>query len=149
MITMQEEQFTDAVIDQMENLIMFHGAEVEDLDKADPDWGRYRQMNDIGIIRLYTARDEKKLIGYIVYMVGFHMHHKGLFYAIQDALYVRPDYRVANTARNLLIFSEFKLRELNVMVIMQYVKVEHDFSIVLERMGYRLTEKVLTKHLVH
>lgn len=45
------------------------------------------------ITKVFTLRDDNVLVGYSIFLVVPHPHHKGKVFAINDVVYVKPEYR--------------------------------------------------------
>src|SRR5699024_275904 len=59
-----------------------------------PDRERYEAVEANGMLRLYTARDDAgALVGYAVFFVQTNAHYATSLQAVQDVLFVHPDYR--------------------------------------------------------
>jgi GNAT superfamily N-acetyltransferase len=114
----------------------------------DPDWECYQRMEDGGRLKIYTARADGELIGYVAYIVNYAPHYKSSLLAVQDVLYVEPSARGAHIGRDLIAYSESALRELGVQVVYQHQKVRHPaLGTVLEGLGYEHVEKTWAKRL--
>lgn len=149
MITYQEEIVTDHLINEIDPLINSHYDEIslfKDIE-LDPDYNKYKLLSQISKLKIYTARDDGELIGYAIYMVDYNIHYKKSLQAVQDILYMRPDKRKGRIGIKLIEFSEVKLKSLGVELIHQHIKVDHDFSPVLEKRDYKWAEKILVKRI--
>jgi hypothetical protein len=100
-----------------------------------PDFDRYLQMEEGGYVRLFTARDEGKLVGYNLMMISTHPHYPGSLWAIQDTLYMAPEWRGFASIR-FIRHVDAELRAEGVKYLLRQVNVNRDFSRTLERMGY-------------
>ena len=115
-----------------------------------PNLPKYLLLEQVGALRIYTARsaDNGKLIGYAVFIVGPNLHYSDSIQALQDILYLDPDYRRGRLGIQLIRFSEVELRNEGVQVIAQHAKEAHPALIrILERTGYDRQDVVLTKRL--
>jgi hypothetical protein len=66
---------------EVQSLIEMHYEEVaqfKQAQKLDPDWEAYDRLEKTGKAWLMTARADGELVGYIVMLVGFHLHYKTL-----------------------------------------------------------------------
>lgn len=108
----------------------------------------YERMDATGILRCYTARVDGELVGYLAVIVMPALHYD-ITQAIQDVLFVVPAFRRSRIGVGLLRFAERALRDEGVNVIVQHVKVAHDFGPLLSRMGYECVEKIFWKRLDH
>ena len=130
-------------------LIEKHWEEIavnQDKIKLNPDFDKYVQMNDCGVLKVYTARDDfGKLIGYFLVMLAPHLHYQDHVFAMNDILYVDPAYRGSTVAYRLIKFVEKQLKEEGVSVLMINMKVHAPFDRFLEGLGFSNTERVYTK----
>jgi GNAT superfamily N-acetyltransferase len=127
------------VSEDIKDLIKLHYEEIavnKDVIPLDPDWDRYKQLDDKGLILTVTARDDGKLIGYAIFFVTTHLHYKSTYYANNDLLYLHPDYRKGLIGVRLITLSEKYLKEKGVTKIMWHIKFNKDFSRLLHHLGY-------------
>jgi hypothetical protein len=96
---------------------------------------------------MVTARDEGQLIGYVATIVAPHLHYKDHLMANNDVLFMHPDHRHGRTFTTMLKFTEDYLRDLGVVNFYVHMKVSHDFSSLLERLGYTEIERNFEKQL--
>ena len=61
--------------------------------EADPDFERYRRMDAAGLVMCITAREDRRLVGYVVYIVTHATHHKTILCAMGDAIYTDAEHR--------------------------------------------------------
>lgn len=141
MVTFQQETLY-AVIDEIPPLIQTHYDEVtlhKNTMKLAIDWDRYAELERMGKLFIYTARDESKLIGYCAFFVERHIHYKDNDVALNDALFLQQHYRggeIGGTADQLLDFCEHQLTQNGPVKIVFHVKFSRDFRPLLHRRGY-------------
>ncbi len=140
-VTFQRENFA-AVIDEALPLLGQHYAEVGhnsdvplNIDKA-----KYEHADLLGILRVYTARKKDALIGYLAFFLTKHQQHMGRIVAIQDALYVMPVHR--GFGSDLVQFANDQLQGESIDFVWHSVKKSHDFSPMLERIGFKHIESL-------
>lgn len=115
--------------------------------KLEPDFDLYFKMEDMGILRVFTAReDDGDLIGYCVFFVKHNMHYKSSLNALQDVLFIRPDKR-GMFAPKFILWCDRQLKADGVQLVCQHLKAAHDFSPLLERLGYEFMDKIYVKRL--
>ena len=112
----------------------------------DPDKSVYLAMEEAGAIKVYTVREEGKLIGYAAYFIRKHPHHKDSLQASQDIIYVDPKHR-GGVGKRLIKECDERLRELGVQVVYSHLKAKHNFGPMLERMGYELQDLIYSRRL--
>lgn len=144
----QREEYTAELIAEMQPLIAHHDHEIPQLGlEADPDFNAYKKMNDAKALRIFTARVAELLVGYQVYFIGYHPHRRGSLEATQDILYLDPEVRQGLVGLKFIKFCDRELSKDNVRVIHHAIDADHDFGVLLERMGYKLTDLVYSRKL--
>lgn len=147
MIALATETIAD-VVGEIEDLIAMHYDEIaadKHVIKLDPDWGRYQALERDSALRIFTARDEGKLVGYSVFFLIFHHHYKSNLFAQNDMLYLMPDQRKGLAGIRLLRYSEAQLTKDRVDKIMWNVNVKNDWRVILTRMGYVERDVIMAK----
>lgn len=151
-ITVQEEQWSDDFPKEFSAITYQHWEEItahKDIP-LNVDWDMYKMMCHSGRVLVVTAREEDKtLLGYAIFLIGPHLHYKNHVYANQDVLFVRKDKRLsmAGVGIKLIRASEALLKARGVDVIVHHVKVDHDFSPLLRKLDYGLTEYIYHKRI--
>lgn len=113
-----------------------------------PDIDRYNHMDELGMIRVYTAReDDGTLVGYGAFFVHSNMHYVDSFQAVQDVLFLRKDKRLGMTGVKLIKYAEKMLRAEKVQIVYHHVKTAHNFGPILKRLGYNHIENIHSKRL--
>ena len=54
--------------------------------RLNPDWKEYARLDAAGILRIFTARQEGKLVGYCVLLVSQSIHYKDHKFASNDVV---------------------------------------------------------------
>ena len=111
----------------------------------DPDWKEYSRLDSSGILRIFTAREEGKLIGYCVVMVSTSVHHKGHTFASTDVLYVDKKFRKSSTGSDLIKFAENHCKENGASLMTLNMKTEYPFDNLMLQLGFDLIERVYHK----
>lgn len=144
MIKFQVERFRDVFTEAIP-LLHAHYDEIatnKESKPLDPDLDRYHMLEDNGMLRIYTARDDGKLVGYFVSMVMPHLHYSSTIYAMNDILYVDPAYRGTTLAYRMFKGAIKDLKEnSNTTVMMIHMKVKHQFRGLLTKLGFEQTEE--------
>ena len=145
----QEESYFD-VKDDIKPLLEKHwdkAALYKDKIKIDPDWNAYKIAYTHGILKIYTARKDGDLVGYIIVSVVPNMHSKSHIMASCDLIFVIPEARKGMTGYKLIKYAEIKLKELGVSVFNINTKVDAPFDSLMERMSYNLEERAYSKYI--
>jgi hypothetical protein len=138
----------ESCIEEAKPLLEAHYKEVSKYQDIplDPDYDQYFQLEKLGIIRCYVARNsDGMMIGYAVYFIRANLHYKNHVMAVQDILFVKKEYR--GTGGRFILWCDEQLREDGAVVVYQHIKVDHDWSRLAERMGYEKIEYIYGKRL--
>ena len=148
MISIQRENI-DQCIKDIGPLLEKHWLEValhHDDIKLEPDIERYARIEELGKLVIVTARDGANLIGYSIFLLQNHIHYASLLYAANDVIFLDSAYRKGTTAGIRLIkTSESILQAMGCKKIVWHIKVDHDWSAILGRMGYQEEEIIMGK----
>ena len=149
MITYQQEFLATARPDA-HKLLEAHWEEIA-LNKGkialNPDWEAYEALEGSGKLKIFTARDDDRLIGYFVVIVGINLHYKDHVFAVNDILYLDKEHRKGRTGLKLIKFAEKCLKEDGVSVLSINTKVHKPFDSLMEYMGFNLIERVYSKYI--
>lgn len=140
----------DECLDEMKPLLEDHWEEIaiyRDKIKLNFDEEKYRFMEKAGTLHIVTARDKGELVGYFVSFIVTHMHYSDHTYAMNDILFLLPDYRHAGNAADMFGYAEDRLKELGVSVISLHMKVEHPFHTLSDYLGYDRVEYNYSKYI--
>lgn len=145
----KRERLTEKLRDEITPLLEQHYEEIAQYKDIPLNigWADYWALQERNELVIVTVRDEEVLVGYCVFFLAYHSHYKGHRYAWQDVIYLDPAKRGGTTAIRLLREAEKVLKYEDVAVIMQHMKVKHDFGRLMEFAGYELSEKIYTKRL--
>ncbi len=105
----------------------------------------YFEAQDYGHIKLFTASVGDKIVGYGLFAIDDHIHHKSLLCAKQTALFIKKIYRGNGIA--FVKYCEKELKNMGIHYIQQSTTVKHDWSLVLIRLGYSKLEEIYIKEL--
>lgn len=136
------------VKEDIKPLLDKHWAETEpnqDTIPLDPDWNEYALLDQMGILRIFTARKDGALIGYCVVMMSKSIHHKDHLFASTDVIYVKPEFRKSTTGAELIKFAEAHCKENGASLMTLNMKVDFPFDGLMQRMGFNLLERVYHK----
>ena len=145
-----QQEFLDQVKDDALYLLDLHYNEIalnQDKIKLNPDWDVYKELEQQGKLKIFTARDNDTLVGYFVVVVGVNMHYKDHTFACNDIIYLHKDYRKGFAGIKLIKFAKKCLTEDGVSVLAINTKVHQPFDRVLERLGFNLIERVYSSYL--
>ncbi len=171
MIQFAKELLTDALWAEAIPLLAAHYLEVAHFKDIplDPDRALYAASEEAGILRVFTARDDKgyihphslklkpgtrmgitispdPLVGYALYFVRPAPHYMGSVQAVQDVLYLAPAHR-GRTAYKFVSWCDEQLSTEGVQAVYHHVKASKDFGPMLEHQGYELVDRIYAKRL--
>ena len=145
----QEEKYGQ-VRSEIEVLFKEHWQEIalnQDKIKLNPDFDTYKTLNDAGILRIFTARQDGLLVGYFLVMVTPHIHYKDHSFAMNDIIYVHPKWRGATVAYRMIKHVENALKEDGVSVLIINMKTHSPFDRLLEGLKFTNTERLYSKYI--
>jgi hypothetical protein len=148
-ITYQVEPLV-GILEELKPILQAHWEEIalyKDKIPLDPDYDKYLELNESGAIRVVTARDGEKLIGYFISTIQPHLHYQQDIYAINDILYLDETYRGSDTALGLFMFAEEDLKALGVSVMIISMKVAKPFDALCEALGHTCVERTYSKYI--
>ena len=147
MLTYQRERFAD-MWEEVLPLFNRHWDEVEDpsiTGRPCPVKESYVALENNGGVMAMIARSEGKIVGYAFFYTYRHMHYPDKIYALNDVLFLLPEYRVTNAGYKLMKESERMVREAGANTVLWCVTEFKDFSPLLKRMGYHKKETTYIK----
>lgn len=95
-----------------------------------------------GNLKVITAREDGKFVGYILWMVISPLDMQTTLSGTCYAVYVSPEYRKTGVGRKLFEVSIRRLKSLGVKRLFSSVRDSMDFSSLIESMGGRKFETV-------
>ena len=141
-------EFYDDVVEDIKPLILEHWNEIalhKDKILLNPDFRRYKLIENSGKLTIITARKETELVGYSIFFLGEHIHYKHCFVATNDVLFLTKKERKGSCGIRLIKESERILKELGAKRLLFHVKPNKDFSPILARCGYVVEEIIMGK----
>jgi len=143
------EAFGDC-IEELKPLLELHWEEIavnKEKIKLNPNYDQYQALEDAGSLHMVVARDKGKVVGYFISFIVPHMHYQDHLWAMNDILFLHPDYRGGRTAMKLFAYAEADLKRLNVSVIQLHMKTEFPFEPLAQACGYKLVEYGYSKYI--
>lgn len=147
MIICQQETL-DQVLAEIVPLLVEHYEEIAWMKEKipfDPDWDGYRKLEALGMLKIYTARDGARLVGYAIYLVSKSLHYKTTTMAKNDVFYIDPAARGTMASANLNKFAEARLKEAGAQMVVLHIKRSHDWTKLAARWGYEDAEANVMK----
>lgn len=113
----------------------------------DFDWNSYFRLDALGILKIITARKEGRLVGFILYMVTHHLHHRTTLMGVSDGIGVDMTVRGEGVGRGLLAKGEEVLRGLGCTSITHSYRLCYGTTPLFEKLGFEAIEHVYQKRL--
>jgi len=108
----------------------------------DIDVDRYRQLDVLGLLKVFTLRDENnKLAGYATFMVMPNLHYKTWVCATCDVYYVDPACRKNGWGKFFFEFIKEQLKLYRVNSIYVHDKLSHSHSHLFKALGFKPIEQ--------
>lgn len=129
-------------------LIEEHFKEVypaRDVYNLNMDWDTYAKLEELGMLKIFTARDDSILVGYLWVIVSPNIHSKGSYTACDDGLFVVSSHRSKSIAVKLIQFVEKCLKEDGIKTLHLVGTAEKPIDSLVERMGYNKIETKFQK----
>lgn len=132
---------------ECKDLVYDHWVELGlDLDlEIAPDYGKMKVMEEVGMFKVITVRQEGRMVGYLLAIVSRHLHYRNssdMF--LIDAYYIAPAAR-SGTGVKLLKFMEQYAKSLGCIKIYLTCKVHKDHSPLFKALGYSLSDLCFIK----
>lgn len=116
--------------------------------KLNPDFDKYKMLDESGGLRVYTARDEfHQLVGYAVFFVAHNPHYRDSLQATQDVIYIEKSQRGAGIGLKFIDWCDGELRKDGCQVVYHHVKQKHNFGPLLESLNYKLVDLIFARRL--
>lgn len=136
--------------EEVQPLLDLHWEQIalnKDKIKLNPDWQRYIALNEAGLLFCYSAREDKKLVGYFVVIASTSMHYSDHTFGICDIIFIHPDYRGGSAGIKLIKFAEAHLKSIGVSTLAINTKLHAPFDALLDRLQYTCIERVFCKYI--
>jgi GNAT superfamily N-acetyltransferase len=148
MVSVQTETWR-AIDAQIEEIAGFHWEELaldQLLFERDLDHERYFALENAGMMHVVTARDDFRLVGYVICFVMPHIHYKssGLT-ALADMYFILREYRKGGLGVRMFREMERGLKERGVIRAHMSCKTHESHQQLFERMGWKLTDLTFSK----
>ena len=117
-------------------------AQFKTVQKLDPDWETYNNLERAGRLWVLSARADGVLIGYIVMVVFRNLHYKNLLMATEDIHFIAPEYRKGLTGYRLLARMKKEMQAKGVGMIITRTKASQSHAALFERLGGHLQDLV-------
>jgi GNAT superfamily N-acetyltransferase len=146
-VSVQREPLSDQLWGELEPLLAANAHEIphflDDVPVA-PSRAIYDRLAAADALRVYTARDEGRIIGYLAVIVSFSLHQPSATIATLDVLYVEPRHRGSNLGAVLLREAHRDLCAAGCRAMFQNIKADPRLTIapLLRRLGYERVDEL-------
>lgn len=107
-----------------------------------PNLDLYKATDKMETLRIFTVRENQKLMGYQVFFVSGHPHSMQSIQAVQDILYIDPSIRKGLTGYKFIKWCIETLKKEQIECIFQHINAQKDFGKMLIRMGFEHVDQV-------
>jgi len=145
--TFARETLTTELVDELLPLLRAHYLEIahyQDIE-LDPDWDAYAVVQQNNALRVFTARQDGKLVGYCAFFLRKNMHYRKSLQAVNDVIFISKDRRGFGSA--FIDWCDEQLKAEGVQVVYHHIKFAHDWSPLLERKGNVQQDKIMSRRL--
>lgn len=146
-----QQEFFASCYDDAKELLEMHYQEIalnQDIIKLNPDVEQYEAAEQSGALRIFTAREDGKIVGYFALIVHRALHYQDHLYATNDVIFLHPDHRKGYTASKLIKFALECLAQDGVSMVFINTKIHRPFDVLLQRLGFNHVENVYAKRLI-
>ena len=141
--------FSNALVDEISPLLAAHYLEIAaypDIPLV-PDFAKYQRMAQLGLLRIYTVRENSKLMGYALFFVGPGVHYSTSIQAALDIIYLDPSLRGKLVGLRFIKWCDEQLRAEGVQVVYHYSSLRRNIGSVLHRLGYQKIQDLYAREL--
>lgn len=119
-------------------------SQIGGMPPANPQWETYHTLESLGLLHVFTATFEGRMIGYLSLIVSV-LPRYGVPIVVTESYFVSRGHRKSGAGLKLLEAAEQKTRDLGATVILVSAPSEGALARVLPRKGYRETSRVFFK----
>lgn len=150
-LTFQREVVTADFMAEARPLMLANALETGSFPELtpEPDVAVYCAVEQAGMLRCYTARQQGVLVAYASWFLREHPHYRGSIWAAHDVLFLAAEARQGLAGVRLLRFAEQAMAADGAQYITMHSAGRRDITPVLERMGYVLTDQVFARRVRH
>lgn len=110
-----------------------------------PDKELYFKMDASGLVRVFTARKEGRLVGYSLFFVRASIQFQQSIQAQQDLIFIDKEER--GFGGFFIDWCDIQLKLEGVQVVRRHVKAKHDWSKILVRHEYKIEDFIYVRRL--
>lgn len=139
----------EAILPEFLEIAKSHNEELRPFDHLvmNPDIENYRVLFSMGVYKIYSVRDNDKLVGYAGFFVSPSMQHKDSIQAVQDLIYLNPELRGKGIGHGFIQWIDDQLKYEGVDIVYHHTKNGKSFGGLLESLNYKLIDYVYARRL--
>ena len=107
-----------------------------------PDVATYRALDASGCLQIVVARENGRMIGYVLSVIRPHLHYADILCGYEDAYFLKKSHRKGFVGVKLLREAVEQMRRAGVRKAFFMTKIAHDMGLIFERMGFTRTDIV-------
>jgi GNAT superfamily N-acetyltransferase len=124
------------------------GAQVVDgMPKLDIDWEQLKNVENAGLLYITGAMRSRKLVGFAMYVLTNHLHHKHTRMALSDILALDYSMRGLGVGLRMVQHAEGELKRKGVQFVTHQFRTCYNVEPLFPKLGYRLIEQTYIKEL--
>jgi hypothetical protein len=131
--------------EELDRLFPLHYEEIalfRDRIRLEPDWPKYEQAENAGILKIFTVRAGGELVGYYVGSLITHPHYASHRMLFTDIFFLRSDYRRGLAGLDFLRAIREEAKRLGAEYLHIGTKLHHDLGALIERLGGQETDRL-------
>lgn len=110
-----------------------------------PDVATYEALDRAGRLQIIAARDEGRMVGYIVSVIRPHMHYADVLAGYEDAYFLTKSHRKGMTGVKLIKEAIRHMQAVGVQKAFFMTKTALNMGPIFERLGFENTDLVYSK----
>jgi hypothetical protein len=147
MLSFQLEAWPE-IVEELKPLFPRHWQEIgvdRDAIPMDMDYEMYEKYNEIGYLKVVTAREGSKLVGYCMGLSTTHLHYKSTLFGLGDLYWLAPEYRSGSAGVRMFLKFEEVHKVLGARKLTSISKLHRDVSPMFLALGWKPQETTFTK----
>lgn len=105
-----------------------------------PDVAAYEAMDRAGMLQIVVARDDGRMVGYVVSIIRPHLHYADVLSGYEDAYFLTKSHRKGMIGIKLIREAIRHMQARGVRKCWFSTKLAHDMGRIFERLGFSRTD---------